>query len=116
MPLDRLTQVLETQVAELEERGTAKGAETVVTEGDRPAGRPRSALPSGGRGRPRVPADELELVPRHVAARPDVIRPRRTRGAALWRGPGAVRFISGTYDAHVELERRSPRSTAVTRR
>ena len=44
MPLDRVSSVLQAQVAELEAKGTAKGAEKVVV-----AVRP----PEGERGRPR---------------------------------------------------------------
>ena len=38
MPLDRITGVLKDHVADLEEKGTAKGAESVVTKVFRPEG------------------------------------------------------------------------------
>ena len=50
MPLDRVAGVLAAHVSDLEERGTAKGAETVVTEVVRPReGRgPRFRLKGAG--------------------------------------------------------------------
>ena len=105
MPLDRLNAVVDGHVRELEEAGTAKGAEHVVTgvrraEGDHG---PRFTLAGQGeRGFLRMNSNSylgLGLHERLIEAEEEG---SRTYGA----GPGAVRFISGTYDVHVELERR----------
>jgi glycine C-acetyltransferase len=105
MPLDRLTAVLERHVAGLEENGVAKGHETVVTrvlppEGDRG---PRFLLEGeGDREFIRMNSNSylgLSLLPEIIAAEEEAAH---DFGA----GPGAVRFISGTYSPHVELERR----------
>ncbi|HUH13494.1 MAG TPA: aminotransferase class I/II-fold pyridoxal phosphate-dependent enzyme [Longimicrobiales bacterium] len=105
MPLDRLTPVLERHVATLEEQGTAKGAEKVVTAVLRPSGEcgPRVRLEGAG---------EREFIRMNsnsylgMGLRPEVIRAEEEATAAFGAGPGAVRFISGTYAPHVELERR----------
>jgi glycine C-acetyltransferase len=103
MPLHRLTKVLEDHVTDLETKGTAKGAETIVTnvlppEGDRG---PRFYLEGEG---------DQEFIRMNsnsylgMSLRPEVIRAEEEATAKYGAGPGAVRFISGTYDAHVELE------------
>ena len=105
MPLDRLAGALEAHVAELEERGTAKGAENVVTKVIRPRdGRgPRFRLADGG---------EREFVRMNsnsylgMSLNLDVIAAEEQAAQEYGAGPGAVRFISGTYEPHVALERR----------
>lgn len=105
MPLDRLSTVLDAHVRGLEEAGTAKGAEHVVVAVRRPEGGrgPRFLLEGEGeREFIRMNSNSymgLGLHPEVVAAEEEATR---TFGA----GPGAVRFISGTYGPHVELERR----------
>ncbi|MEA2693450.1 MAG: glycine C-acetyltransferase [Acidobacteriota bacterium] len=105
MPAERFEKALSAELAALTERGTRKGAESVITrllpagagrgpryllasEGDRPFLKMNSNNYLGMSGHPRVIAAEEETT--------------RELGA----GPGAVRFISGTYEVHVELERR----------
>jgi glycine C-acetyltransferase len=103
MPLDRITGVLENHVAALEEKGTAKGAETVVT---------RVIPPSEGRG-PRFNLEgegDREFIRMNsnsylgMSLRPEVMEAEEEGTARYGAGPGAVRFISGTYDIHVGLE------------
>jgi glycine C-acetyltransferase len=105
MPLDRVTEVLRGQVAELEAKGTAKGAETVVT---------RVIPPSGDRG-PRFLLEgegEREFIRMNsnsylgMSLRPELIEAEEEAVRAYGTGPGAVRFISGTYASHIELERK----------
>ena len=105
MPLDRIAGVLEAHVAGLHEAGTAKGAETVVTgvrraEGDRG---PRFLLEGEGDKRFIRMNSNSYL---GLGLNPDVIRAEEEGSAAFGAGPGAVRFISGTYSAHIELERK----------
>jgi glycine C-acetyltransferase len=88
----------------LEEAGTAKGAEKVVV-GVRPAAGtrgPRFLLRGQG---------EREFIRMNsnsylgMGLRPEVIRAEEEATRAFGTGPGAVRFISGTYQAHLDLER-----------
>ncbi len=104
MPLRRLTEVLRNHVSDLEEKGTAKGAEKVVT---------KAIPPSGDRG-PRFLLEgegEREFLRMNsnsylgMSLRPEIMRAEEEGTTRYGAGPGAVRFISGTYDVHTELER-----------
>ncbi|MBT8405564.1 MAG: aminotransferase class I/II-fold pyridoxal phosphate-dependent enzyme [Gemmatimonadetes bacterium] len=103
MPMDRLTPLLESHVADLETAGTAKGAEAVVT-GVVPAadGRgPRFHLEGHG-DKPFLRMNSNSYL--GLSLHPTVVHAEEEGSRAYGAGPGAVRFISGTYDAHVELE------------
>jgi len=103
MPLHRINGVLRDHVLNLEAMGTAKGAEKVVT---------KVFPPSGDRG-PRFQLEgegEREFVRMNsnsylgMSLRPEIMRAEEEGTARYGAGPGAVRFISGTYDIHVGLE------------
>jgi glycine C-acetyltransferase len=105
MPLERVARVLGTHVSGLEEKGTAKGAEAVVLE----------VLPPSGERGPRVRLageGDREFIRMNsnsylgMSLRPEIIEAEERAARAYGAGPGAVRFISGTYGPHVELERR----------
>ncbi len=105
MPCDRLDAALDAIVTELEEQGTAKGAETEIVE----------VIPAAGANGPRVrladEGDKLFLRMNSngylgMADRPEVIEAEERATRKFGAGPGAVRFISGTYRPHVELEKR----------
>lgn len=103
MPLDRLNALLDDHVAGLEEAGTAKGDEDVVVE----------VVPGAdGRG-PRFRLEgegDREFIRLNsnsylgMGLRPEVVAAEEEASRAYGAGPGAVRFISGTYDVHVALE------------
>jgi len=105
MPLDRIGPVLDAHVAALNEAGTAKGAETVVTGVRRARGDsgPRFLLEGEG---------DKEFIRMNsnsylgMGLNPEVIRAEESGSAEFGAGPGAVRFISGSYSAHLELERK----------
>jgi glycine C-acetyltransferase len=103
MPIDRLTAVLNTHVAGLEEAGTAKGAETVVVA-VKPAAQGR-----GPRFYLRGEGDK-EFIRLNsnsylgMGLRPEIIEAEEEATRTFGAGPGAVRFISGTYAAHLALE------------
>src|SRR3954471_4270125 len=103
MPLAKLLQDLEGQLAELAHAGTGKGAESVVG-----AVHP----PRDGRG-PRFVLEgmgEREFIRMNsnsylgLTFRPELIDAEERTAHAFGVGPGAVRFISGTYEPHVRLE------------
>ena len=103
MPLNRLTEVLRDHVSDLEEKGTAKGAESVIT---------KTIPPSGDRG-PRFLLEgegEKEFLRMNsnsylgMSLRPEIMKAEEEGTARYGAGPGAVRFISGTYDVHTKLE------------
>ncbi|MCA1791064.1 MAG: aminotransferase class I/II-fold pyridoxal phosphate-dependent enzyme [Thioalkalivibrio sp.] len=103
MGVDRLSEALRAHVAGLEEAGTTKGAETVVVavkpaSGDRG---PRFLLRGeGDREFVRMNSNSYLGLGLH----PEIVRAEEAATAAFGAGPGAVRFISGTYKAHVDLE------------
>jgi len=105
MPLDRLSGVLEAHVRSLEEAGTAKGAEKVVV----------GVKPAEGKRGPRFLLEgegDKEFIRLNsnsylgLGLRPEVMAAEEQATAAFGAGPGAVRFISGTYEAHLALERK----------
>ena len=105
MPTNRLTPILEARVEELRASGRLKGTEAVTLAVLPPAdGKgPRFLIEGGGeRGYLRMNSNSylgLSLNTRVLAAEEEAVRRYGT-------GPGAVRFISGTWAPHVALERR----------
>ena len=102
MPLDRLSAVLEGQLQALSQQGKRKGFERVITdvlpaEGERG---PRYRLKGDDRAFIRMNSNSylsLSTHPRIVEAGEQAVRRYGV-------GPGAVRFISGTLEPHVQLE------------
>jgi glycine C-acetyltransferase len=105
MPLDRLQQVLAQGVAGLEAKGTAKGEETVVVA-VRPAkdGRGPRFLLAGEGEREFIRMNSNSYL--GMGLRREVMAAEEEAVEAFGAGPGAVRFISGTYAPHIELESR----------
>lgn len=105
MPVDRLEPALRRHLDDLRERGTLKGEETVFA-GVVPAGEGR-----GPRYRLVGHGERLFLKMNSnnylgMALREEVVAAEEAAARAFGTGPGAVRFISGTFVSHVELERR----------
>src|SRR4051812_28710918 len=103
MPLAKFVQDLETQLRDLDGAGTAKGAESVVTRvvPAREGRGPRFLLEGDGdREFLRMNSNSYLGLTFH----PEVARAEESAAHAFGVGPGAVRFISGTYPPHVRLE------------
>ncbi|HYO15483.1 MAG TPA: aminotransferase class I/II-fold pyridoxal phosphate-dependent enzyme [Thermoanaerobaculia bacterium] len=105
MPQDRFLGALSAELDTLRERGTIKGDESVIVE----------VLPAEGERGPRYLLDGegdkpfLKMNSNNylgMALRREVIEAEEETTGRFGAGPGAVRFISGTYRQHVELERR----------
>ncbi len=104
MPQDRFLQTLSAEVDALRERGTIKGDESVIVkvlpaEGERG---PRYLLEGQG-DKPFLKMNSNNYL--GMSLRREVIEAEEATTAAYGAGPGAVRFISGTYRQHIELER-----------
>ncbi|MDH3402119.1 MAG: aminotransferase class I/II-fold pyridoxal phosphate-dependent enzyme [Acidobacteriota bacterium] len=108
MPMDRAQEVLAAELARLGALGTRKGEETEF----------RAVLPAAGDRGPRFlvrGAGDREFLRMNsnsylgLSLAPEVIRAEEEASRDYGVGPGAVRFISGTYSPHVELERRLAR-------
>ncbi len=108
MPCDRLADLLSAELSEMAASGRRKGAETVFTG---------VVAPSGGNGPRYLVAGEgdkpyLRMNANNylgMARRPEVVAAEETAVQAFGAGPGAVRFISGTWSPHIELEQRIAR-------
>lgn len=108
MPCDRIEKALAKTLTDLAEAGRLKGAETVF-DGIIP--------PRDGRGpRYRIESENGREFLRMnangylgLARDPEVIAAEENAIGQFGAGPGAVRFISGTWSPHVALERRIAR-------
>jgi glycine C-acetyltransferase len=104
MPFDRIEKVLGRELVELEEKGTLKGAEDVICEILPPAAGlgPRVRLLGQG-DKPFLRMNSNSYL--GLSLRQELIVAEEKASRAFGTGPGAVRFISGSFAAHVELER-----------
>jgi glycine C-acetyltransferase len=100
-----LTRALETRLAEMTQSGRLKGREAVISAviaaGD---GRGPRYVIEGEGDRPFLRMNSNSYL--GMALRAEVIAAEEQAAAAYGTGPGAVRFISGTWSTHVALERR----------
>lgn len=104
MPHDRLDTALDGELADLRASGTDKGPEAVVTD----------VIParSGLGRRYRLSGIDRDFIRMNsnsylgLSHHPAVVAAEEAASARFGAGPGAVRFISGTYQTHVDLERR----------
>jgi glycine C-acetyltransferase len=104
MPSDRLDQTLAAELAELRAAGTDKGRELVFTAVNPPRSGlgPRYRLDGHDRDFLRMNSNSYLGLSQH----PAVIDAEENATRQFGAGPGAVRFISGTYQPHLALEDR----------
>lgn len=102
MPHQRLDAALAAEVDSLRESGTDKGAEIVITDVEPARGAlgPRFRLVGSDQSFLRMNSNSYLGLSRH----PAVIAAEESATRKFGAGPGAVRFISGTYQAHLDLE------------
>jgi glycine C-acetyltransferase len=105
MPTDRLTPLLQARVDELRDSGRLKGREAVTVGVVEPAGGkgPRFLI-EGHDDRPFLRMNSNSYLGLSFATR--VIEADEEAVRRYGVGPGAVRFISGTWAPHVKLEAR----------
>lgn len=104
MAHDRLDPALASQVEDLRTAGTAKGDELVIVDVRAPAegfGR-RYVLEGSPTGYLRMNSNSYLGLSHH----PSVLDAEEAAARRFGAGPGAVRFISGTFQPHRDLERR----------
>ncbi len=105
MALTKLNTILKQFVDGLNEKGTAKGNELVITDVKRAKGKfgPRYFIKG---------YDKKEFLKMNansylgMSLRDDVIEAEEKASRKFGAGPGAVRFISGTYEPHIQLEKK----------
>jgi len=107
MSLDKLNAALVEEVAELEGQGRAKAPERVIVGFVPPSGDrgPRYELKGSDTGFIRMNSNSYLSLSHH----PDVLEAADEASRIFGAGPGAVRFIDGTFAPHAELEERIAR-------
>ncbi|MGZ5028530.1 MAG: aminotransferase class I/II-fold pyridoxal phosphate-dependent enzyme [Methylobacter sp.] len=105
MSLKKLEPLLTGKLTQLQQQGSSKGREKIVTA-IKPAGDgfgPRYILEGyGDRAFLRMNSNSYLGLSKH----PKLIEAEAEAAEKFGTGPGAVRFISGTYRPHVELEQK----------
>ena len=104
MSLEKLDASLTSDLAALEQDGRAKAPERVIVSYLPPDGArgPRYRLHGSDRDYLRMNSNSYLSLSHH----PKVLSAADAASHAFGAGPGAVRFIDGTFAPHVELERR----------
>ena len=107
MSLQKLNAALVDDVAALKQEGRAKIPERVITGYVAPRGArgPRYVLEGGHREYLRMNSNSYLSLSHH----PEVLEAADDASHAFGAGPGAVRFIDGTFAAHRDLEERIAR-------
>ncbi|MFT5182057.1 MAG: glycine C-acetyltransferase [Alphaproteobacteria bacterium] len=105
MPDDRLAKLLSNELTNMGAAGRRKGREIVFTGVVPPHGDkgPRYLLEGEGE-KPFLRMNANNYL--GMARRPEIVAAEEAAVRAFGAGPGAVRFISGTWAPHVELEQR----------
>jgi len=103
MSLNKLNLALENDVAALKQEGRAKAPERIIEDYVPPTDNrgPRYKLQGSDREFLRMNSNSYLSLSNH----PDLIRAADAATHKFGVGPGAVRFIDGTFNYHTELER-----------
>ncbi|MCK4643514.1 aminotransferase class I/II-fold pyridoxal phosphate-dependent enzyme [bacterium] len=105
MSTEKLCKILKAHVDDLKSKGVSKGNEMVITKTIRAAGSKGPRYHIQGYG-------EKEFLKMNsnsylgMSLLPEVIEAEEKASRDFGVGPGAVRFISGTYINHIELEKK----------
>ncbi len=104
MTLEKLNQALVTEVAQLKGEGRAKALERIIVGYEPPQGArgPRYRLEGSDHAFIRMNSNSYLSLSHHPAVMEAADQAAHDFGV----GPGAVRFIDGTFSHHVELEER----------
>ncbi|MDX1632824.1 MAG: aminotransferase class I/II-fold pyridoxal phosphate-dependent enzyme [Thermoanaerobaculia bacterium] len=103
MAIDRLEEVLEADLEDARDEGTLKGDEEIVVEVIPPRnGEGPRFLLAGEGDREFLRMNSNSYL--GLSLRPELLEAEEEASRQFGAGPGAVRFISGTYGPHVDLE------------
>src|SRR6516165_2619201 len=105
MPTHGLTKILAARLADMAQSGRLKGKESVIRDvlPPRDGNGPRYLL-EGEDDKPFLRMNSNSYL--GMAVRSDIIAAEEKAAASYGTGPGAVRFISGTWAPHTALEQR----------
>ena len=105
MPFHRLSQALSTEIAAIDGRGSNKRHEVVMVDVVQPGeGHGPRYLLQGQGSKPFIKMNSNNYL--GMGLRKRVVDAEEAAVQRFGCGPGAVRFISGTYEPHVALEAR----------
>ena len=105
MSLKKLEQLFTDKLTELQQQGICKGNEKVITGMKAPDGGVGARYFLEGYGdRAFLRMNSNSYL--GLAVHPQVIKAEAAAAEKFGTGPGAVRFISGTYQSHIELEQK----------
>ncbi len=105
MPIDKIEKALSLKLTQLKETGAIKGKESVISEIKKSEGaRGIRYLLEGEGGKEFIKMDSNSYL--GMSLRKEVIEAEKEAAERFGAGPGAVRFIHGTYKPHIELEKR----------
>ena len=105
MPLDRIEKRVAEQLDGLKEKGASKGKESVIIKIKKPQGEkgPRYII-SEEPGKEFIKMDSNSYL--GMSLKKELMEAEREASEKFGVGPGAVRFIHGTFKPHVEIEKR----------
>jgi glycine C-acetyltransferase len=105
MSAEKLESILARKLEELKDKGALKGAEMVITGVKPPEGEqgPRYFIEGFG-DKPFLRMNSNSYL--GMSLRKEIVRAEEETTRKYGAGPGAVRFISGTFEPHVALEKR----------
>jgi len=105
MSLKKLEKVLQVTLDDLEKEGRLKGKELVITDIRKAKGEqgPRYFL-KGREGKPFIRMNSNSYL--GLSLKKEIISPGKESTRQFGTGPGAVRFISGTFQIHRKLEQK----------
>ncbi len=103
MSLTKIEQLFSNKLTELEQQGISKGNEKIITGMKAAEGGFGTRYFLAGQGdKPFLRMNSNSYL--GLAVNPKLIKAETDAAEKFGAGPGAVRFISGTYQPHVELE------------
>jgi len=105
MGLERLEKALRESLQDLEQEGRLKGREMIITDIRKAKGEegPRYFL-KGREGKPYIRMNSNSYL--GLSLRKEMVSPGKEATLQFGTGPGAVRFISGTFQVHRKLEQK----------
>jgi len=105
MPLDRIEKTVSERLDQLKKAGTIKGKESVITEIKKTQGEkgPRFILEEEA-SKEFIKMDSNSYL--GMSLKKELIEAEKMTSEKFGVGPGAVRFIHGTFKPHVELEKK----------
>lgn len=102
--IKNLKNILSNEIEQLKNEGRAKGKELIITKVKKPKGKDGTRIYLKGYDKPFIRMNSNSYL--GMSLNDDIIEEEEKVARKFGVGPGAVRFISGTYLYHRELEKK----------